>query len=54
MGQNSVYVTDEPDKLFDRATQAGAEVVRGPTDEDYGSRGCTVRDSGGGLWSFGA
>ena len=46
-------VTDEPDALFERATAAGAEVARGLRDEDYGSRGFTVRDPEGNLWSFG-
>ena len=32
---------------------AGAEVVRGLKDEDYGSRGFTVRDPEGDLSSFG-
>lgn len=53
-GNDSVYVAcDEPDDLFRRATAAGAEVVRGLRDEDYGSRGFTVRDPEGNLWSFG-
>jgi uncharacterized glyoxalase superfamily protein PhnB len=53
-GGASVYVvTDEPDALFERATAAGAEVVQGLRDEDYGSRGFTVRDREGNLWSFG-
>jgi uncharacterized glyoxalase superfamily protein PhnB len=39
--------------LYERATAAGAEVVRGLVDEDYGSRGFTVRDLEGNLWSFG-
>lgn len=53
-GTDSVYlVCDDPDTLFDRATAAGAEVVRGLRDEDYGSRGFTVRDPEGNLWSFG-
>jgi uncharacterized glyoxalase superfamily protein PhnB len=42
-----------PDALFARATAAGAEVVRGLKDEDYGSRGFTVRDPEGNHWSFG-
>jgi uncharacterized glyoxalase superfamily protein PhnB len=46
-------VTDEPDALFVRATAAGAEVVQGLKDEDYGSRGFTVRDPEGNSWSFG-
>jgi uncharacterized glyoxalase superfamily protein PhnB len=53
-GANSNYcITDEPDALFARATAAGAEVVRELKDEDYGSRGFTVRDLEGNLWSFG-
>jgi uncharacterized glyoxalase superfamily protein PhnB len=53
-GNDSVYVVcDDPDALFARASAAGAEVVRGLVDEDYGSRGFTVRDPEGNLWSFG-
>ncbi|MFD6158825.1 VOC family protein [Nocardia sp. NPDC060256] len=53
-GNDSTYVVcDEPDALFERATAAGAEVLRGLRDEDYGSRGFTVRDPEGNLWSFG-
>lgn len=50
---SSYVVTDHPDKLFQRAIQAGAEVVRELRDEDYGSRGFTVRDPEANLWSFG-
>lgn len=46
-------VTDQPDALFERASEAGAEVVRGLTDEEYGSREFSVRDPEGNLWSFG-
>lgn len=53
-GNDSIYVVcDDPDKLFERAVAAGAKVVRGLRDEDYGSRGFTVRDPEGNLWSFG-
>lgn len=53
-GNDSVYVVcDDPDALFERATETAAEVVRGLRDEDYGSRGFTVRDPEGNLWSFG-
>lgn len=53
-GNDALYlVTDDPDALFARATAAGAEVVRGLTDEDYGSREFTVADLEGNLWSFG-
>jgi uncharacterized glyoxalase superfamily protein PhnB len=53
-GNDSVYVVcDDPDGLFARATAAGAEVVAGLRDEDYGSRGFTARDPAGNPWSFG-
>ncbi|HEY1640509.1 MAG TPA: VOC family protein [Streptosporangiaceae bacterium] len=46
-------VTDEPDALFARATAAGAEVIAGLHDTDYGSRDFAVRDPEGNRWSFG-
>ena len=54
VGTASIYVvTDQPDALYERATGAGAAVVREMRDEDYGSRGFSVRDPEGNLWSFG-
>jgi uncharacterized glyoxalase superfamily protein PhnB len=35
------------------ARRAGVEMVREPTDEDYGGRGYTCRDAEGTYWSFG-
>ncbi|WP_040837867.1 VOC family protein [Nocardia brevicatena] len=53
-GAESVYVVcSDPDALYERATAAGAETVRGLRDEDYGSRGFTVADPEGNQWSFG-
>lgn len=53
-GVASIYVvTDHPDDLFARAQRAGADVVMGLTDTDYGSRDFSVRDPEGNLWSFG-
>jgi uncharacterized glyoxalase superfamily protein PhnB len=53
-GTGCVYlVTEHPDALFERCTAAGAAVVKGLADEDYGSRGFTVRDPEGNRWSFG-
>lgn len=53
-GNDSVYVVcDDPDALFARAEGAGAGVVLPLKDEDYGSRGFTVADPEGNLWSFG-
>ncbi len=53
-GQGATYVvTDSPDALFERAVAAGANIVRGLSDQDYGSRDFSVRDPEGNLWSFG-
>jgi len=46
--------TDDPDALHDRAAAAGATVARPLEDTDYGSRGFTVRDLEGNIWSFGS
>ncbi|MFE3290350.1 VOC family protein [Rhodococcus sp. NPDC059234] len=54
VGTGSVYiVVEDADELCRRAVAAGAVVVKGLTDEDYGSRGFTVRDPQGVIWSFG-
>lgn len=54
LGNYSVYVVcDGPDALLARARAAGAVIARELRDEDYGSRGFTVRDPEGNLWSFG-
>ncbi len=47
-----VCVTDV-DALHDRARAAGAGMVMPLTNQDYGSRDFSARDSGGHLWSFG-
>ncbi|MFE3543650.1 VOC family protein [Nocardia sp. NPDC059177] len=53
-GVASLYlVTDDPDALHARATAAGATIIRGLRDEDYGSRGFTAADPEGNFWSFG-
>lgn len=49
----SYVVTADPDAVHDRAVAAGAEVVRGLTDQDHGSREFVARDRDGNLWSFG-
>ena len=46
-------VLDDPDTLFKRAVDHGATVIRGLTDQDYGSREVSVTDPEGNLWSFG-
>jgi len=46
-------VTDAPDALFERAKAAGAEILAGLHETDYGSRDFAVRDPEGNRWSFG-
>jgi catechol 2,3-dioxygenase-like lactoylglutathione lyase family enzyme len=53
-GAFSAYVvTDEPDGLHARVVAAGAEIVTGLHETDYGSRDFAVRDPEGNRWSFG-
>ena len=54
VASGSVYIAvDDVDSLFRRATDAGASVVRGLTEMDYGSRDFSVTDPEGVLWNFG-
>ena len=46
-------VTDAPDALFERAKAAGAEILTGLHDTDYGSRDFSAKDPEGNRWSFG-
>ncbi len=41
------------DALFERATRAGAKVLREPADQFYGERSAMVADLEGHTWSFG-
>lgn len=53
-GAGATYVvTDDVDGVFERAVARGATAVRKPSDTDYGSRECALRDPEGNLWSFG-
>jgi uncharacterized glyoxalase superfamily protein PhnB len=57
-GRAQCYCVTETDEDVDRihaqAVAAGATSVRPPEDQDYGGRGCTLRDPEGNLWSFGS
>lgn len=46
-------VVEDVDAHHDRAAGAGAEIVTGVTDRDYGSREYAARDIDGNLWYFG-
>jgi len=52
-GAGTYVVVDDPDAHHTRAVDAGAEIVMGLTEQDYGSREYTARDPEGNLWSFG-
>lgn len=53
-GTSGAYVvTADPDAVHARAVAAGAEIIEGPVERDYGSREVIVRDPEGNLWSFG-
>lgn len=50
---NSVLVrVDDVDRVFERAIQRGAEIIRRPADHPYGERQCTLRDPGGHVWTL--
>jgi len=54
LGPVAVYVAlDDPDAHHGRAVAAGAEIVMGLTDQDYGSREYAARDREGNVWCFG-
>lgn len=54
VNQSLYFVADDVDARFERAKAAGAEIVREPTDEDYGGRDWVVKDPEGHYWSFGS
>jgi uncharacterized glyoxalase superfamily protein PhnB len=54
LGPQCIYLTtDDPDGLHDRAVAAGADILMGLTDQDYGSREFAARDVEGNVWCFG-
>ena len=46
-------VTDDVDGVYRRARAAGAEIIAGPHDTDYGSHDFAAADPEGNRWSFG-
>jgi uncharacterized glyoxalase superfamily protein PhnB len=53
-GRTCLYlVVENPDALHDRAVAAGAEIVMGLVDQDYGSREFAIRDPEGNVWCLG-
>jgi uncharacterized glyoxalase superfamily protein PhnB len=52
-GWTYVAVEGDIDAHFERARAAGAEIVREPEDQEYGSRDYGARDLEGNVWFFG-
>lgn len=53
-GGKSVYIAvEDADLVYARAVKAGAEILEGLTDRDYGSREFICRDPEGNVWSVG-
>ena len=53
-GSASLYVVvSDPDAVHTRAVALGATIVRAMAEEDYGSRGFSIADPEGNVWSFG-
>ncbi|AEC20840.1 hypothetical protein PT7_2300 [Pusillimonas sp. T7-7] len=51
--QSAYVVVSDADAVYNKAKEAGAEVILDIKDEDYGGRGFTCRDLEGHLWNFG-
>ena len=47
-------IVDDVDAHHDTAKAAGAEVVYGPIDQDYGGRAYACLDPEGNIWHFGS
>lgn len=45
---------DEVDAAHAAALAAGGSSILAPAEQEYGGRGCTVRDAEGNQWSFGS
>lgn len=53
-GKACLYLaTDDPDGMHDRAVAAGATIIQGLIDQDYGSREFAALDPEGNVWCFG-
>jgi uncharacterized glyoxalase superfamily protein PhnB len=52
--QSAYVVVPDPDAVYARAREAGAEIVTEIEDQDYGGRLFSCRDPEGQLWNFGS
>ena len=54
VGSGNLYVVvTDPDEVYAKAQALGATLVREMEDADYGSRGFSIADREGNVWSFG-
>jgi uncharacterized glyoxalase superfamily protein PhnB len=51
--QAAYLIVTDADALYERAKEAGAEILLEIKTEDYGGRGFTCRDREGHIWNFG-
>ena len=47
-------IVENVDAHAKRARAAGAEIILGPDEKEYGGRGYSARDPEGNVWSFGS
>ncbi|TYC66033.1 glyoxalase [Stappia sp. BW2] len=52
-GKAIYLAVEDADALFSRASAAGATILEGLTERDYGSREFTCQDPEGNIWSIG-
>jgi uncharacterized glyoxalase superfamily protein PhnB len=50
--QSIMVRVDDIDQHYERAKQAGAQIINPPTDYPYGERQYTATDPGGHRWTF--
>lgn len=52
-GKSTYIAVTDTDAVYERAKAAGANILEGPSDRDYGSRDFICADPEGNVWSFG-
>jgi len=52
--QASYIVVENIDEHYEKAVTAGAKILIGIKDEEYGGRGYTCKDPEGYIWNFGS
>jgi uncharacterized glyoxalase superfamily protein PhnB len=52
--QTTCLIASDPDEIYRRATRAGAKILLGLKNNDYGGRGFTCADLEGHIWNIGS